>query len=67
MDILKSLSIFILAGLCEIGGGYLIWQSLKEEKPFWYGLIGAVILDLYSFKALISIVLFSTPALRKIF
>jgi len=47
MEILKSLSIFVLAGLCEIGGGYLIWLWLKEETPFWYGLIGAVILVAY--------------------
>lgn len=33
MDVLKSIGIFILAGLCEIGGGYLIWLWLKEEKP----------------------------------
>ena len=47
MAILKSLFIFILAGLCEIGGGYLIWQCLKEDKPWWYGVAGGVILALY--------------------
>lgn len=47
MIILKSLLIFILAGLCEIGGGYLIWLWLKEDKAWWYGLIGGVILALY--------------------
>lgn len=47
MVILKSLFIFILAGLCEIGGGYLIWLWLKEDKAWWYGLIGGVILALY--------------------
>lgn len=47
MCIIKSLFIFILAGICEIGGGYLVWQWLKEDKPYWYGLIGAVILLLY--------------------
>lgn len=47
ISILKSLSIFILAGLCEIGGGYLIWLWLKEEKPLWYGVAGAIILVLY--------------------
>ena len=47
MAIIKSLFIFILAGLCEIGGGYLIWQWLKESKPIWYGVSGAVILALY--------------------
>lgn len=47
MQIVKSIPIFILAGLCEIGGGYLIWLWLKEEKPIWYGLIGGFILVLY--------------------
>ena len=47
MDVIKSLSIFFLAGLCEIGGGYLIWLWLKEGKPFWYGIIGGIILVLY--------------------
>jgi small multidrug resistance family-3 protein len=47
MSFLKSISIFILAGLCEIGGGYLVWLWLKEEKPIWYGIIGGMILALY--------------------
>ena len=47
MNIIKSLSLFVLAGLCEIGGGYLIWLWLKEEKPAWYGAIGAIILIMY--------------------
>lgn len=44
---IKSVLIFILAGLCEIGGGYLIWLRIKENKPWWYTLIGAFILILY--------------------
>lgn len=51
MTILKSLSIFFLAGLCEIGGGYLMWLWLKEGKPVWYGLLGGLILALYGFVA----------------
>jgi small multidrug resistance family-3 protein len=47
MSILKSISIFVLAGFCEIGGGYLIWLWLKEGKPLWYGLLGAFVLALY--------------------
>ena len=47
MAILKSLLIFILAGTCEIGGGYLVWQCLKEDKPWWYGVCGGLILALY--------------------
>jgi small multidrug resistance family-3 protein len=47
MYALKSLLIFILAGICEIGGGYLIWLWLREGKPLWYGILGGVILALY--------------------
>jgi len=47
MTVIKSLSIFLLAGLCEIGGGYLVWLWLKEDKPFWFGLLGGFILALY--------------------
>jgi len=47
MAIFKSVLIFILAGFCEIGGGYLIWQWMKEDKPFWYGMLGGSILVLY--------------------
>lgn len=47
MNILKSFLLFVLAGLCEIGGGYLIWQWLKEDKPLWYGIIGGIILISY--------------------
>lgn len=41
---LKSISLFILAGLCEIGGGYLVWLTLREEKPWWVGVLGGIIL-----------------------
>ncbi len=47
MEILKSIIIFILAGVCEIGGGYLVWKWFREDKPVWYGIIGAAILILY--------------------
>ena len=47
MVIAKSILVFILAGLCEIGGGYLIWLWLKGGKPFWYGLLGGLILAFY--------------------
>jgi small multidrug resistance family-3 protein len=51
MAVLKSLLVFILAGLCEIGGGYLIWQWLKADKPWWYGVTGAIILACYGIVA----------------
>lgn len=51
MDVLKSGFIFILAGLCEIGGGYLVWLWIKEGKPLWYGVLGGFILALYGIVA----------------
>ncbi len=44
---IKSLLYFVAAGLCEIGGGYLVWLWLRENKPIWFALIGGVILILY--------------------
>ena len=47
MDYLKSLGYFLLAGIFEIGGGYLIWLWLKEGKGIPYAIIGSFILVLY--------------------
>ena len=47
MTVLKSLGLFVIAGLCEIGGGYLIWLWLRENKSPLYGLVGAFILIMY--------------------
>lgn len=44
MAITKSIGIFIIAGLCEIGGGYLVWLTLREGKPWWIGVLGGIIL-----------------------
>lgn len=49
MSIIKPIFFFIVAGLCEIGGGYLVWLWLKEGKPVWYGILGAVILAFYGY------------------
>ena len=43
----KSLLYFVAAGLCEIGGGYLVWLWLRENRPFYYAVIGASVLVLY--------------------
>ncbi|MDZ7659393.1 YnfA family protein [Fodinibius sp.] len=46
---LQSLLYFIVAGLFEIGGGYLVWLWLRESKSWWYGLSGMILLALYGF------------------
>jgi len=45
--LMQSLGLFVLAGLCEIGGGYLVWQALRGGKGWSWGLLGAVVLMLY--------------------
>ncbi|RMF92183.1 MAG: YnfA family protein [Nitrospinota bacterium] len=46
-ETIRSAVYFVLAGLCEIGGGYLIWLWLREGKSPAYALGGAVVLVLY--------------------
>ena len=47
MNIPLSVRLFVLAELCEIGGGYLVWLWLREGKPAGYAFAGAVVLILY--------------------
>ncbi|MBS1268901.1 MAG: hypothetical protein MAG458_01636 [Nitrosopumilus sp.] len=44
---LTSVVLFFLAGLCEIGGGYLVWLWLREDFSFVLGAVGGFILFLY--------------------
>ena len=46
-QILVSIFYFILAGIAEIGGGYLVWLYLKDDKGPWYMLAGAITLIIY--------------------
>jgi small multidrug resistance family-3 protein len=45
--ILITLFFFFLAGLCEIGGGYLVWLWLREDMSWILGVVGGFILFLY--------------------
>jgi small multidrug resistance family-3 protein len=47
METIKSLFYFVLAGLFEIGGGYLVWLWVREGKSIGYALLGAAILVMY--------------------
>lgn len=40
-----SLALFVLAGLLEIGGGYLVW--LREGQAVFLGVAGGLLLFLY--------------------
>lgn len=43
----RSAVFFIAAGLCEIGGGYLVWRWWREGAAWPAGALGALILVLY--------------------
>jgi small multidrug resistance family-3 protein len=39
--------LFVAAGLCEIGGGYLVWGWMRDRKPLAWALMGALVLAAY--------------------
>ncbi len=43
----QSILFFIVAGLLEIGGGYLMWLWLREKWAWWVGALGAFVIILY--------------------
>jgi small multidrug resistance family-3 protein len=47
MVITQSILLFILAGLCEIGGGYLVWQWWRNGASWTLAVSGAMVLFLY--------------------
>ena len=43
-QVILSLALFLAAGLCEIGGGWLVWQAVRLHKGWWMALLGAIVL-----------------------
>ena len=43
----RSIALFVLAALAEIGGAYLVWLGVKEHKGILYVLAGFVVLAGY--------------------
>lgn len=51
MSVAKSMLLFALAAVAEIGGAWLIWQGVREHRGWlWIG-AGIVALGLYGFVA----------------
>jgi small multidrug resistance family-3 protein len=51
MTVVKSVLLFLLAAVAEIGGAWLIWQGVREHRGLlWIG-AGIVALGLYGFVA----------------
>ena len=51
MDVLRSIMLFAVAAVAEIGGAWLVWQGVREHRGvLWMGL-GVIALGLYGFVA----------------
>ncbi|MBY8849693.1 YnfA family protein [Saccharothrix sp. MB29] len=51
MSVVRSLVLFVLAALAEIGGAWLVWQGVREHRGLlWIG-AGVASLGLYGFVA----------------
>ena len=51
MTVLKSVALFVLAALAEIGGAWLIWQGWREHRGTLWIAAGIVALGAYGFVA----------------
>ncbi len=40
----RSVLLFVLAAVAEIGGAYLVWQGVREGKGAWLAVLGALAL-----------------------
>ncbi|GAB3893575.1 YnfA family protein [Microbispora bryophytorum] len=51
MTVIRSLLLFVLAALAEIGGAWLVWQGVREQRGLlWIG-GGVIALGLYGLVA----------------
>ncbi|THA62934.1 YnfA family protein [Streptomyces sp. A0642] len=51
MSVLRSLALFVVAALFEIGGAWLVWQGFREHRGWaWIG-GGVIALAAYGFVA----------------
>jgi small multidrug resistance family-3 protein len=51
MTVARSIALFVLAAVAEIGGAWLIWQGVREHRGWIWAGLGVVALGLYGFVA----------------
>lgn len=44
---MRALLLFVVAAFLEIGGGYLVWIWLRNNRSVWLGIAGFLALALY--------------------
>jgi small multidrug resistance family-3 protein len=48
---LRSIALFLLAALAEIGGSWLVWQGVREHRGWLWAGAGVLALGAYGFVA----------------
>jgi small multidrug resistance family-3 protein len=51
MDVARSVVLFIVAAVAEIGGAWLVWQGVREHRGLLWAGAGVIALSLYGFVA----------------
>lgn len=49
--VVRSILLFALAALAEIGGAWLVWQGVREHRGWLWAGLGVIALGLYGFVA----------------
>ena len=47
--VFRVASLFLLAGLAELGGGWMVWKAVRGGRPWWWALLGSIVLVAYGF------------------
>jgi small multidrug resistance family-3 protein len=51
MTVARSIVLFAVAALAEIGGAWLVWQGWREHRGVWWIAAGVLALGAYGFVA----------------
>jgi len=51
MTTARIIFVFLLAAMAEIGGAWLVWQAVRESRPWWWAGLGVMALAAYGFIA----------------
>jgi small multidrug resistance family-3 protein len=51
MTVLRSIGLFLLAAVAEIGGAWLVWQGVREHRGLLFAGAGVLALGAYGFVA----------------
>lgn len=51
MTVVRSVALFVVAALAEIGGAWLVWQGVREHRGWLWAGLGVLLLGTYGFVA----------------